>query len=166
MPSAIARLRALVHGVLLCSLLTTWLGKPVDVVASLGTWLSCVCISNDGASCQSDRGGIRGARRIQCASCKFQSKVCEVESFESFVFAFSQFAKNQFWRSRFFRFFDSVIVGSPPGRAAVGSADRKIICGSRSDSCASCRNGSAHPCLLRQTFQAVIRCPLYLGGLL
>jgi hypothetical protein len=24
----------LVHGVLLCSLLTTWLGKPVDVVAS------------------------------------------------------------------------------------------------------------------------------------
>src|SRR6266849_5529118 len=43
MPSAIARLRALVHCVLLCSLLTTWLGKPVDVVASLGTHMALVC---------------------------------------------------------------------------------------------------------------------------
>jgi len=31
------RLRSLVHGVLLCSPLTTWLGKPVDVVASYRT---------------------------------------------------------------------------------------------------------------------------------
>ena len=33
----------MVHGVLLCSLLTTWLGKPVDVVASLGTHMALVC---------------------------------------------------------------------------------------------------------------------------
>src|SRR5229473_7758312 len=69
----ISRLRALVHGVLLCSLLTTWLGKPVDVVASLGTpWLSCVRIPNDRTSCPSDRGGIRVVRRSNqhLANCK------------------------------------------------------------------------------------------------
>src|SRR5258705_10609853 len=58
MRSAISRLRALVHGVLLCSLLTTWLGKPVDVVASFGTRMTLVCsYPRDGASCQSDCGG-------------------------------------------------------------------------------------------------------------
>ena len=34
----------MVHCVLLCSLLTTWLGKPVDVVASLGTHMALVFV--------------------------------------------------------------------------------------------------------------------------
>src|SRR6266404_5356981 len=42
LPPVRVPLRALVQGVLLCSLLTTWLCQPVDVVASLGTHMALV----------------------------------------------------------------------------------------------------------------------------
>jgi hypothetical protein len=114
MPSAISRLRALVHCVLRCSLLTTWLCQPVDVVASLGhTWLSCVCIPDDGASCQLDRGGIRGALRMQCVSSKFPSKVCEVKSVECFCFCVFAIRNNSICLFCFFRFFDSADAAPP-----------------------------------------------------
>src|SRR5258708_2248537 len=82
------------------------------------TRLSCFYIPNDGACCDPAATAF-GRTSTQFAFCKVQSKLCEVETFDSFVFAFSQFLKIQFCRFCIFVFFDSV-NGAPAPRGCDG----------------------------------------------
>jgi hypothetical protein len=110
----------LVHCVLLCSLLATWLGRPVDVVASLGTHMVLVC------SYPQPRG-ILPIRLRQLsgptsnATHFLQSSAQSLRSFkvESSTFSFSRFRNSQkfnFADFHVFRFFDSMIAAPLPGR--------------------------------------------------
>jgi hypothetical protein len=108
MPSAISRLRALIHYVLLCSLLTTWLVKPVDVVASLGTHIALVCSYPQRPAHPGNQTaaafGVNIERNALLAKFEAKFEKCKVCKFEVFVFAFRDSQKVNFSDFAFFDF--------------------------------------------------------------
>jgi hypothetical protein len=120
MPSAISRLRALAHCVLPCSLLTTWLGKPVDVVASLGTHMALVCLYSPMVEQRANQTSPAFAAHVECNvnSRKLQSQSVRSLKIEVSILLFFCFRNlSNFGFSDFaFSIFDSVIAAPLPGR--------------------------------------------------
>ena len=75
------------------------------------TWLSCVRIPNDGASCQSDCVSIRGERRTQCAFLQIAKQSLRSSKFGEFCFCVFVICENSILPILLFSIFRSVECG-------------------------------------------------------